>query len=435
MFTRPRRWLVGWNVIVLGLILVILGAAVYISLSRSLYTAVDLNLERRADEMATNLRELNEGELRVGPEGYRGGLFYLLINGDGQIIADPQGVSLGAAIPPFSPNSTPSYETTLIDGEQTRLYIRPVSVKPLPQGILVVGQSLSPQQDVLRGVLLILLAGGGFGLLLSLAGAWFLADRALVPIKQAFARQQEFVADASHELRTPLTILRSTVDLLNQHRAEALDANGELFDDLRHEITRMERLTTDLLTLARQDLNQLDLAVGEVDLAALATDIVRRMTPVAQAQGIALVSHSDGTPHIVEVDPDRIQQVMLILLDNALKHTPRGGSVTVTVKDHGSSVILTLADTGEGIPSEHLSRVFDRFYRADRSRSWVQGGAGLGLAIAKQLVEAHDGQLTLSSTLGAGTVATIRLRSSDTAPSLADRVGRFAAHVTRRPVR
>src|SRR5207248_2241230 len=142
-------------------------------------------------------------------------------------------------------------------------------------------ESLAPEQSALHSLLLVLLAGGGLGLLLSFAGAWFLSGRALVPIQQAFARQQEFVADASHELRTPLTVLRSTTDVLDRHRAEPLSDNGELFDDMRGEIARMERLAADLLTLARSDSGELELMTAPLDLGVLAGDVVRRVTPLA----------------------------------------------------------------------------------------------------------------------------------------------------------
>jgi signal transduction histidine kinase len=169
-------------------------------------------------------------------------------------------------------------------------------------------------------------------LLLSVAAAWFLSGRALIPIQQAFQRQQEFVADASHELRTPLTVLRSATDVLNSHRDERLNDNGELFDDVRAEIIRMERLAQDLLTLARSDTGGLELMTAPLELADVAGEVVRRTTPHAQSAGIQLSLHADAQPATVEADPDRLLQVLLILIDNAIKHTPSGGKVEVRVR-------------------------------------------------------------------------------------------------------
>jgi len=272
--------------------------------------------------------------------------------------------------------------------------------------LLIVGQSLQPEQTALHFLLLVLVAGGGLGLLMVLGGAWFLAGRALVPIQQAFQRQQEFVADASHELRTPLTVLRSATDLLNQDRNDPLERNGELFDDVRAEIARMQRLTQDLLTLARSDRGELELMTAPVELAVVVGDVVRRTTPLAQAKSVHLGLHEENPP-IVEADPDRLQQVLLIVPDNAIKHTPAGGRVDVRVSQHGPAALIQVEDTGAGIAAEDLPRIFDRFYRADRARS--DGGTGLGLAIAKMLVEAHGGHLGLTSKPQFGTQVSVSL--------------------------
>jgi len=281
--------------------------------------------------------------------------------------------------------------------------------KTRPDAFLVTGVSLVPMEQSLHQTLVFLLIGGAAGLLLSLLGSWFLAGRALVPIQQAFRRQQEFVADAAHELRTPLTILQTSTHLLNQHRSEPLEAQGRVFDDLHEEIGRLTRLTCDLLDLARSDLGQLDLALGRVDLEQMSQTLVRRLSAVAAERAIDLRLEGSGRPSIVDADSDRLQQALLVLLDNALKHTPPGGAVTLAVSESGRSAVIEVRDTGEGISPEALGRIFDRFYRGDAARSRSTGGAGLGLAIARTLVEAHGGSLTLSNALGSGTVATIRL--------------------------
>ena len=409
MFARIRWRLVGWTMLVLVLILLVLGTAVYAAAARSLLDQVDRNLASRAEQAGP----MFEGMARGGPpgrEGYRGGVFFLLRDPDGSLVANPQRVNVEGVEFPVPAGRGGTYATVTLDGEPTRVYVRFVGPRAPPGATLVVGQSLESVQNALGSLLLVLVAGGGVGLLLSLAGAWFLAGRSLVPIEQAFRRQQEFVADASHELRTPLTVLRSATDLLNRHRAEPLEANGELFDDVRAELARLERLAGDLLTLARSDRGELELAVAPVDVGVLAGDIVRRMQRLTPEREVRLSFRQEGDDAIVEADPDRLQQVLLILLDNALKHTPPGGEVTVQVKRQGTDALIEVADTGSGIAPEHLPRIFDRFYRADSARSRAEGGTGLGLAIAKMLVDAHGGELLLTSTPGVGTRVTIRLR-------------------------
>lgn len=192
----------------------------------------------------------------------------------------------------------------------------------------------------------------------------------------------------------------------------------------------MERLTDDLLTLARSDQGSLYLEVGDVDLSALAKDVVALTTPLAKDRQVSLVFQGQQQVAIVEGDPDRLQQVLLILVDNALKHTPPGGKVTVSARGPGREVVIEVADTGEGIAPEHLPRLFDRFYRADSARGRMHGGTGLGLAIARSLVEAHGGHLTVASVLGSGTTITVHFPVKRQRSSLVSRFQRLAARMT-----
>lgn len=413
MFAQIRWRLVAWTMLVLALILAALGTAVYLAAQRSLLDQVDRSLVSRSEQAIPVFEAMARGAPPGPPgrEGYRGGVFYLLLDADGNVIANPQRVNVEGVEFPIPGNRFGVHATLTLDGEPTRVFVRYVGPRGMLGARLVVGQSLVAEESALRSLLLVLVAGGGIGLVLSFAGAWFLAGRALIPIEQAFRRQQEFVADASHELRTPLTVLRSATDLLNQHRNEPLEANGELFDDIRQEIARLERLAGDLLTLARSDRGELELAVAPIDLGALAADVARRTEPLAHQRGVHLQFARDEDLPLVEADPDRVQQVLLILLDNATKHTPAGGRVELTVRRHGSDVLAEVKDNGPGIPPEHLPRVFDRFYRVDSARARADGGIGLGLAIARTLVQAHGGELTLTSAPGAGTRATVRLHS------------------------
>jgi signal transduction histidine kinase len=458
MFARIRWQLVAWTMLVVGLILVALGVAVYVALSRNLLDQVDRNLATQADLASTNPRGILGGPGERERDRFRGGLFYLIVDPRGQVLANPQGVDAGeldlarVASQPRVPLSDS------IGGESVRLYGHPMGRPPEGRGpgpgfggspakpgpppgfqafdnaVVVVGQSLVGEERALGSLLLIMITCVGLGLLLSFGGAWFLAGRALVPIQLAFRRQQEFVADASHELRTPLTVLRSATDLLNQHRDQPLAQNGELFDDVRGEIGRLQRLTQDLLTLARSDRGELELATAPLDIRALAQDVVRRTAPLAGEQGVELSCDCAGDGPTVEADPDRLQQVLLILIDNAIKHTPVGGRVDVAVRPIDGHVAVEVADTGAGIAPEYLPRIFERFYRADAARTRDGGGTGLGLAIARSLVEAHRGDITIASTLGVGTRVTVRLPTAAHA-SLAERIGCFATRITHRPVR
>ena len=440
LIARIRWRLVGWNILILGLILAVLCTSVYAAQSRSLLDEVDRSLFSRSEQALPILfpptrredfGQTGPGGGGAGPggrrptEGYSGGVFFIAFGPDGAVRANPQQVTTSNL--PWPDTTQPTFAgIQLGDGDQARVLLR-----RMPDGgMLVTGQSLAPEETALHTLLLVLVGGGGIGLLASVAAAWFLSGRALIPIQHAFQTQQEFIADASHELRTPLTVLRSATDLLNAHRDQPLEANGELFDDVRAEIVRMERLAQDLLTLARSDAGGLELMTAPVEVAAVAAEVVRRTSPLAQSKGLDLRLQAESQEATVEADPDRLQQLLLILIDNAIKHTPAGGKVDVRVRRHGQHVQVEVADTGSGIPAEHLPRIFDRFYRADKARARQQGGTGLGLAIAKMLVDAHDGQLQITSTLGVGTQATVSLPLVAHGPaSLGGRLGELAAHL------
>ena len=293
----------------------------------------------------------------------------------------------------LSETSSPIFVTTDIGGSPARLYARPIMAVNEGPVVLIVGQTLVAEESARAQLLFIVLLSAGIGLALSFAGGFF-AARALEPIQHAFQRQQEFVADASHELRTPLTILHSTADLLDDRSDQPASANRALVEEIRHEIVRMERLTWDL---ARSDRGELQLSVGQVDLGALADDLARRVSVLAQGRGVALEVEVLGKSTVVEGDPDRLQQVGLIVLDNALNHTPSGGLVRLVVERQAHHGLLRVHDSGEGIPPEHLTRMFERFYRVDASRARSTGGAGLGLAIARSLVEAHGGRISIAN--------------------------------------
>ncbi len=407
LFNPIRRRLVAWTVLVVSLILLLLGTSVYLTLSHSLIDQVDRDLISRSNQALVNASPAPGGPPHSGArDGYNGGTFFLALGPDNQVEFNPQQVQVDAVDwPQPQPNGT--LATLTINGEPTRIF----ATRASDGDTLISGESLEAEQAAMHTLLIVLIVGGGLGLVLSIWAAWFLAGRALVPIQSAFRRQQEFIADASHELRTPLTVLRSATDLLYQHRAEPLEEYADLLDDVRAEIARMQHLAQDLLTLARSDRGELQLLTAPMDLVDLTSDVVRRLGPLAASRHQVLEFNQDTPPQVVdvEVDPDRMQQVLVILVDNALKYTPEGGRVTVSIQRGAKSALVEVADTGRGIAAEHLPRLFDRFFRADAARSRAAGGAGLGLSIARLLVNAHGGDLTLSSTVGVGTIATVRL--------------------------
>lgn len=243
-------------------------------------------------------------------------------------------------------------------------------------------------------------------------------DHMVDQIEDTLRAQRQFIADSSHELRTPLTSLGGMVEmlLLGVDQGDPRTTQRVL-RALEREIGRLARLVQDLLTLSRLDAHP-DLARQPVALSALVEEVADQGRGLARGQQVIC----DIEPGLtVPGDPDRLRQVILNLVDNALIYTPPDGQVTIGLRRAGGQAELRVEDTGEGIPPDALSHLFDRFYRADKARARRSGGAGLGLAIAKSIVDAHGGRLDASSDgLGRGSCFTLRLPLAPAAvPSLA----------------
>jgi two-component system phosphate regulon sensor histidine kinase PhoR len=242
------------------------------------------------------------------------------------------------------------------------------------------------------------------------------ADRtALLAIEHV---RREFVANVSHELRTPLSAIKLMLEtvLISDDDAEARTL---FLPQVAREVDRMIRLVEDLLELARSEAGTLPLRREIFDLTDVATSVVNTFAQRSIAAGIELDLEA---PEEVFVDADRhrLTQVALNLLDNALRHTPAGGTVTVEVGGEGRNALLRVRDTGRGIPYHDLPHIFERFYVVDRSRSREHAGTGLGLSIARHLVEAHGGTLTAHSTYGRGATFICRLPRVAVAAAEAD---------------
>lgn len=297
---------------------------------------------------------------------------------------------------------------TADNGERVRLLTYSV-----PGGgstaFLQLGRSLTDQERILDQLLFGLLLLGGASAAVIGVGSWWLAGRSLRPAQLAWERQQAFVASASHELRTPLTLLRASVEVALRGMPPEQADRREVLSDALGECDHMARLVDDLLLLSRLDARSLQLERRPIDVPALLGDVGRQVSRLADERGVRLsVDAREGS---VVADATRLRQVLLIGLDNALRHTAAGGEVRLSARPHGRAVQLVVSDNGAGVAPEHLPRVFERFYRADSARG-AGGGTGLGLAIARALVEAQGGTIAIDSRLGAGTQLIITLPAS-----------------------
>ncbi|WP_020616955.1 sensor histidine kinase [Paenibacillus daejeonensis] len=247
-------------------------------------------------------------------------------------------------------------------------------------------------------------------ILLSIVTSLLLSSRTMLPIQRSWSRQTEFVENASHELRTPLTIIQNKLELLLTSPQERIVDRFEPIAVSLSETRRLSKLTTDLLTLARADSAETVLEVQEVQLDQFLKELSEPYAEIAELQDKQLLTTLEQEL-VMMADPERLHQLMVILLDNALKYTSEGDTIGILARREEQRIIIEVSDTGVGIRQENLQAVFDRFFREDkaRSRSDEHGGAGLGLSIARWIVSAHQGTIEAIPQAEQGTVFRIRL--------------------------
>jgi signal transduction histidine kinase len=244
-------------------------------------------------------------------------------------------------------------------------------------------------------------------LILAALGAYVLAGRTLRPIREAMERQERFAVAASHELRTPLTVLQGTLEVaLLRDRTPA--EYKEILSKAATEAARMGTLVGDLLALARVQSDREILARAPLDLHVVACEAAERVEPLAARKGQTLEVELDG-PLPTCGDQLKLRQALTNLLDNAITYTPQGGAIRLSARAARGRAVIAVRDTGPGIEAQHLPHLFEPFYRVDAVRGDGSGHAGLGLALAAWIVQAHGGHLAVESRIGVGTVFTLTL--------------------------
>lgn len=272
---------------------------------------------------------------------------------------------------------------------------------------LYVGKDVTALYSGLRKATYAQVVLGFIAVLIGSAIGYYMAGRALVPLKEAYDKQKQFAADASHELRTPLAVVMASADLLLADPSIQNPFLRQVIEDLKNEVKKMTNLVSDLLMVARSDNNALKVNIKRLDLFEVLSQVLRMMTPIAEKKNIVL--RGDNLYRVyVKGDEDRIRQLVIILTDNAIKYTPEGGRVEIGLIEK-ERVGITVTDNGIGISKEDLEKIFERFYRVDKARSREMGGNGLGLSIAKELVRMNGGEIGVESEEGEGTRFTVWL--------------------------
>lgn len=405
----------------------ILTLAVYQAFSYNLYEQVDHQLLTLADAAAHNLPAILSNRRAIEQRTPRP------LDGDGDLDIpwqdlqeDEQSIEwfdanyrlLGRAGQMF-PAHDVSQHFQFWQGDEVRSVTMPVYASNYASkaekriGYVRVTERITDEEDELDRLLMGFGWGGSIAILLIGATGWWLTQRAIQPVEQSFRQLKQFTADASHELRSPLTAIRTDLDAIQSHLEQIPPADVKKLKRMTHATAQMTQLVEDLLLLARTEAapSQQSKTGLLIPLDELLEDLVESLQTQAEAKAIHL--SLDALPDVqIKGDAMQLRRLFANLLENALHYTPAGGTVRLTsteVDDSHDAITIRVTDTGIGMAPDQLAHVFDRFWRADKARSRREGGSGLGLSIAQAIAQAHGGEITVTSRLGAGSCFQVKL--------------------------
>ncbi len=456
----PIRWqLTLFNALAIGSILLLLGLILYFLLRGALYSGIEETARNRAVAVARDVERGESLDEEDAEEFALDGVFVVVRDGRGRILDQTTSLKDAKAEDPVWRRALASGRPEGGAAELSRegpdyVYAVPVNPPDGPARVVEAGKPYEPAEEAVRTFAGVLVGGAFAALLLSVAGAYLLARAALSPVEavvasareitegdlskrlpvaregdeigrlaatmndllsrlesafvkreEALSRQRRFAADAGHELRTPLTSIGGYARMLLRWGLEEPAAAREAVEAIDREAGRMENLVESLLALARGD-EGAPLDPRPNDLGAVTGEAVEVARATAAGK-VAVEYAPPAGPVVLPFDRARLRQAVSILLDNAVKYTPKAGTVTVEARERDGRAEVAVSDTGPGIPADQLPLVFERFHRADRARA--PGGAGLGLAIARQIAEAHDGKIEAMSAPGEGSTFTLSL--------------------------
>ena len=438
LLRRTRLRLMGVSGLVTLAILVILEASVFLMVSAGLEGGGQATLKAAAG-VPDNGSDDPYGFTVVGP---RAGLIPIPVNPQGTVIRArdlpliPPGLPDTASLAAVTkPGQVDIRDFTTPDGTPYRVISFFSGSARYADYKVQWAQNRTGEVNLLNTLETVLLGGGLLALLAALLAGYLYAGRALVPIRasinrrqEALQRQREFAANASHELRTPLTVIGASVEDLKRNRRSRVEDVGEALGDIEAEMRHMTALVEDMLLLARTDSGVVQIDRVPVDLGDIAADAASSLVTLGEGRGVTVVL--DPLPAPVTGDPLRLRQLVTILVDNAIRHSPAGGTVEASVRPAAGAAVLRVDDHGPGIKQEDLPRIFERFWRADDA---PPGGTGLGLAIAKWIVEQHGGTIGAVNLPGGGASFSVWLPNVPVPEAAPDATPKWIPPVTDEP--
>jgi heavy metal sensor kinase len=447
-FKTIKFRLTMWYLVTLVVLLFVFGTAAYFMLSHNLHQNLDDSLRTRANELQGSLRVTNSGvefDERLSE-------LVLIYDANENLMQrlgpNVEFVNIAGIVKQALFGETSFLTAVTTDGQEVRLYATPFTVNSKTRIAVVIGSPLSEISGVLETFRSILGFSALALVILAGIGGMFMTNRTLRPVERitgtaqeigesdlnrridvrsedelgrlavtlnrmmerletAFDRQRQFAADASHELRTPLSIIQAESSLALDKERTAAEYRKAL-ELVSQEVTYMSAILGKLLFLARGDAGKEPMDFKDVNLRELIEGLASDVEVLAREKGLEF---NLGTIENLTIKGDRVQlrQLFLNILENAVRYTPCGGSVSISVARNKETAVVTISDTGIGIAPEHLPHIFQRFYRVDKARSRAEGGSGLGLAIAKYIAEAHGGKIDVESQVSKGSIFCVTL--------------------------
>ncbi len=436
LLRRTRRRLFAMTMGLLTLLVVGIGAATAVVALRALHDDVDRAVVQAVQSRANTARSEGGGEIgaegSVPSDGDAGsdpdrptGLsdtFVLVLNSSGKVVENRSSYPI-AGLPDASAVAVAAtgagdLRTITVGGVDIRLYTVPIIRDGAIAGYVQGGILLTLLEHETQTLILGIASVGAVGLVGAALITLLVTGRALRPVRDGFETQRRFVADASHELRTPAALIRANAEVL-QREGLVDEDGGPLVEDIVAEADRLGGLVGDLLQLAAWDEMRLAVAPVTLDAASLAADTVRGATAMAAERGVRL-AHEGSGPVFARADRDRLVQLLLILVDNAVDHSPPATTVTVRVRGSAAHAVLEVEDQGPGIPPAERERIFEPFTRLHGTTRHGSGGTGLGLAIARRITDAMQGTIAVSSPDGGGARFTVTLPAAEATARRAD---------------
>ena len=406
MFSKLRVRLTLINVVVVSVIALFFLAGIYVQMLRSLANQTDQLMRLVANDAGSNIKIAITRRNRH-PYSY----FYVKVDNQGKITETSSDLPINLNQVRFLTQkalgtSRDNGGVYLHDEEEYYRFIK----APLNngRGSTLVFVNTEAEDEVIGHLLAAFSMTGLGGIALTLFGSLFMAHRAIIPIRNSWEKQKNFVADASHELRTPLAVIQTNLDIVKSNPDQTVASQATWLENIQAESSLMAKLVGDLLFLARADSQQVLINPESFHLSDALRETLRPFEPVARQKDIRLSANIEPDVDFIG-DPTRLRQLVAILVDNAIKYTPAGGDVTLVMNSLAGGIQIMVTDTGEGIENEHLDKIFERFYRVDKARSRESGGTGLGLAIAEWIVKGHRGTIRVNSTPEKGTTFLINL--------------------------